>query len=139
MKPRGILEAALYCPDLDQAEAFYGGILGLEQIAKQPGRHVFFRCGEAVLLLFDPASTMVRETQIDGTAIPLHGARGAGHLAFRATETEIDEWKQRLADAAVAIDSEVRWPTGGRSIYFRDPAGNVLEFANPSLWSLTTD
>ena len=29
---------------------------------------------------------------------------------------------------------EVPWPEGGRSIYFRDPAGNSLELAPPTLW-----
>ncbi|HUH50108.1 MAG TPA: glyoxalase/bleomycin resistance/extradiol dioxygenase family protein, partial [Mycoplana sp.] len=27
--------------------------------------------------------------------------------------------------------------TGARSIYFRDPAGNSLECAEPGLWGLT--
>ena len=30
----------------------------------------------------------------------------------------------------------VTWPNGARSIYFRDPAGNSLECAEPGLWSI---
>jgi catechol 2,3-dioxygenase-like lactoylglutathione lyase family enzyme len=26
--------------------------------------------------------------------------------------------------------------TGGRSIYFRDPSGNSLEFAEPRIWGI---
>ncbi|MGN6582964.1 MAG: glyoxalase/bleomycin resistance/extradiol dioxygenase family protein, partial [Rhizobiaceae bacterium] len=26
--------------------------------------------------------------------------------------------------------------SGGRSIYFRDPAGNSIEFAEPRIWGL---
>ena len=28
------------------------------------------------------------------------------------------------------------WPGGGRSIYFRDPAGNCVELVTPGVWGL---
>ena len=59
MTPAAILESALYVTDLDAAEAFYADVLGLERIAKVEGRHVFFRCGAGVLLLFQPDVTVV--------------------------------------------------------------------------------
>jgi catechol 2,3-dioxygenase-like lactoylglutathione lyase family enzyme len=34
------------------------------------------------------------------------------------------------------IEAEVEWPKGGRSIYFRDPSGNSLEFAESKIWNL---
>jgi len=37
----------------------------------------------------------------------------------------------------VAVEADFEWPGGGRSIYFRDPAGNCLEFAEPRIWKLT--
>ena len=40
-------------------------------------------------------------------------------------------------DRGVAIEAEVEWPSGGRSLYFRDPAGNVVELAPPTLWPQT--
>jgi catechol 2,3-dioxygenase-like lactoylglutathione lyase family enzyme len=40
-----------------------------------------------------------------------------------------------LRKAGVSIEREVDWDEGGRSIYFRDPAGNVVELAPPTLWS----
>jgi catechol 2,3-dioxygenase-like lactoylglutathione lyase family enzyme len=36
----------------------------------------------------------------------------------------------------VAVESEVAWPQGGRSIYFRDPAGNSLECAEARIWGI---
>jgi catechol 2,3-dioxygenase-like lactoylglutathione lyase family enzyme len=136
MKPPGLLEASLYCSDLSAARQFYGDVLGLELISEQPGRHVFFRCGSAVLLLFNPTSTLTPGMSVGGVALPLHGAIGPGHVAFRASEVEIDAWRARLEEAGVVIDGEVTWPGGGRSIYFRDPADNVLEFGTPSLWGM---
>ena len=44
--------------------------------------------------------------------------------------------RERLQQEGVAIESEVTWPGGGRSIYFRDPAGNSLEFAMAGIWGL---
>ena len=36
----------------------------------------------------------------------------------------------------VVIEKEVGWPKGGRSIYFRDPAGNSVELVTPGRWGL---
>jgi predicted enzyme related to lactoylglutathione lyase len=36
----------------------------------------------------------------------------------------------------VAIEKIVDWPGGGRSLYFRDPAGNSLELATPRIWGI---
>jgi catechol 2,3-dioxygenase-like lactoylglutathione lyase family enzyme len=36
----------------------------------------------------------------------------------------------------VEIEADFHWPAGGRSIYFRDPSGNSLEFAEPKIWNL---
>jgi catechol 2,3-dioxygenase-like lactoylglutathione lyase family enzyme len=68
--------------------------------------------------------------------VPPHGAHGQGHLCFRAAADEIDEWAARLTAAGVDIESVVEWPKGGRSIYFRDPAGNSLEFAEARIWGM---
>ena len=136
MQPSGILESALYCDDLDLAEAFYGEVLGLERIAKAEGRHVFFRCGAGVLRLFDPEATKAPPAPDARLPVPPHGTRGEGHLCFRAEADEIERWKARLEAAGIAIEAEFEWPQGGRSIYFRDPAGNSIEFAEPRIWGL---
>ncbi len=136
MLPHGILETAVYVRDLEAARAFYTGVLGLAVYAEQPGRHLFFRCGRGMLLVFHPDVTANEATTINGSRIPPHGAVGATHLAFTVHEAELDGWRERLTIAGVAIESEVSWPNGGRSIYFRDPAGNSLELATPRLWGL---
>jgi catechol 2,3-dioxygenase-like lactoylglutathione lyase family enzyme len=66
--------------------------------------------------------------------IPPHGAAGPGHVCFRATAAEIEAWRQHLVAKGIAIESDFVWPDGGRSLYFRDPAGNSLEFAEPRIW-----
>ncbi len=42
----------------------------------------------------------------------------------------------KLKAAGIEIESEVHWPNGGRSIYFRDPAGNSLECAEAKIWGI---
>ena len=125
-----ILETSLYTSDLDQAETFYRTVLGLEVFAKEPGRHVFFKCGHQMLLLFNPAKTME-----ECDAAP-HGAHGPGHAAFAVPMSELDTWKNHLQQMGIAIEKDFQWPNGVRSIYFRDPAGNSLEFTSPKLWGL---
>jgi catechol 2,3-dioxygenase-like lactoylglutathione lyase family enzyme len=131
----GVLETALYVDDLEAADRFYGGVLGLAKIMSVPGRHLAFRCQESVLLLFNPQNTERERIMINDGAVPLHGARGAGHMAFRVAKSDLDEWRRYLRDAEVAIESEVSWPNGAHSIYFRDPAGNSLELATPDMWT----
>ncbi len=134
MQPSGILESVLYAPDLDAAEAFYREVLGFTPFTKVAGRHLFYRCGNQVFLIFNPAAT--REVSTSGIPVPTHGATGPGHLCFRATAAEIEAWRTRLVEQGVAIEMDFAWPQGGRSIYFRDPAGNSLEFGEPRIWGL---
>ena len=133
--PSQVLETALYADDLDAAEAFYGGVLGLEKITRAGNRHVFYRCGPGVLLIFNPGETEVHY-KVGQLPVPPHGARGPGHLCFRAEATELDDWRARLERAGVAIESDMEWPQGGRSIYFRDPSGNSLEFTEARIWGI---
>ena len=136
MKPEGILETVLYAPDLDAIEAFYRRVLGLEPYAKAEGRQVFYRCGDQMLLIFNPNATEVPPGADAKLPVPPHGARGPGHVCFRASAAEIAAWRARLEGLGIAIESDFEWPGGGRSIYFRDPAGNCLELAEPRIWGL---
>ncbi|MBX5298944.1 glyoxalase/bleomycin resistance/extradiol dioxygenase family protein [Rhizobium sp. NLR12b] len=134
----GMLETALYARDLDQAETFYEDVLGLEKITRAGNRHVFFRCGPGVLLIFNPEET-IKPPAPDALQVPPHGTTGQGHACFRVSGRNIDAMAEQLMAADVAIESEVYWPNGGRSIYFRDPAGNSLECAEAKIWGIEQD
>lgn len=132
MKATRVLETCLYVDDLEAAKRFYSEVVGLEFFAEVEGRHVFFRCGDAMFLLFNPDATEIELVQGIGS----HGARGPGHAAFYMGDGEIDSWRAHLEAHGVVIESDFEWPNGGRSLYFRDPAGNSLEFATPKLWEI---
>ena len=122
-------EAAIYASDLDAAKRFYHDVLGLEIISRMENRGIAFHCGETILLVFDP-----ERTRVPDAGVPTHGASGEGHIAFIVEDSELDLWRARLMSFGVAIEAEVDWPSGGRSLYFRDPARNVVEFAPHTLW-----
>ena len=140
MRPEAILESALYVTDLGAAKSFYAGVLGLDQISEVEGRHVFFRCGSGVLLLFDaagdppPAGHRTRRSRCHRTGRPARATSASPQAA-----EEIARWKAALEASGVAIEADFRWPSGGRSIYFRDPSGNSLEFAEPKIWPLADE
>ena len=76
--------------DLDAAETFYADVLGLEKIGRADGRHVFFRCGPGVLLIFNAEATKVPPAP-DASCRCRRTARSAtGHLCFAASADEID-------------------------------------------------
>lgn len=122
-------EASLYASDLAAARHFYHAILGLEVVSTLQDRGIAFRCGMTVLLVFDPMRTRVRDA-----GVPAHGAIGPGHVAFVVEEEDLGKWREHFAKHGIAIEEEVVWPRGDRSLYFRDPAGNVIEFAPPAMW-----
>ncbi len=124
----GILESCLYVDDLARARTFYEGILGLFLVSEVAGRHLFFRLGEGMLLLFRP------ESSLQAGELPPHGAQGPGHLCFKVEEAAYEGWKAYLQACSVAITAEQRWPSGAKSLYFHDPAGNVLELAPTRIW-----
>ena len=135
MKPEAILETCLYAADLDAAEAFYRDVLGLEPVTKAEGRHVFFRLGDQMLLIFNPKSTQSPSPDSKLPMLP-HGTVGPGHICFRASASEIEDWRARLVAKGITIEADFIWPGGGRSIYFRDPANNCLEFAESRIWGI---
>lgn len=125
-----LVEAGIYADDLEAAETFYRDVLGLAVLTKEPGRHVFFQAGNSVLLVFRPEETL------KGAALPSHGARGPGHFALGIPSDSLDAWKQRLQLHGVEVEKEMDWPRGGKSLYFRDPAGNSVELVTRGLWGL---
>jgi catechol 2,3-dioxygenase-like lactoylglutathione lyase family enzyme len=133
VKIKAVIETAIYANDLDNAEDFYRRILGLRVIGKEPGRHVFFQVGEASVLL-----AFLAEATLKGDQFPPHGATGPGHFALGIEPAAFDTWGKHLQGHSVTIEKEVEWPRGGRSLYFRDPSGNLVELVTPGVWGLPT-
>lgn len=99
----------------EQARNFYGGLLGLEEIAKpEPMRAsggVWFALGEQELHI--------------GIEDPFAPARKA-HPGLRVDPSELDAIATRLATAGAPVDWDERYP-GVRRFYTADPFGNRIE------------
>lgn len=134
MKVGPVLETCLYSTDLEAAERFYHDILGLEVHSRQSGRFVFFRCGKGMFLVFHP-----ERSRLSHWDVPAHGSDGPGHVAFVVAKDQLESWRRRLSSYQVAVEKELVWPGGGRSLYFRDPAGNSVELATPDLWKANSE
>lgn len=130
----GIVETILYVDDLPRAVAFYRDTLGLAPMEGDAERFQVFKVGgRQTLLLFKRGGTL-EPMPVPGGVIPPHDGSGPHHLGFAVAHDACDAWLARLRDRGVAIESEVRWPRGGRSLYFRDPDNHLLELITPGIW-----
>jgi catechol-2,3-dioxygenase len=99
----------------------------LELVQAEQGRHIFLKAGKSMLLLFRADRTL-KETKL-----PPHGAEGSQHFALQIEEEDYGAWKARLRDSGVKVEQEVTWGSS-RSIYFRDPDGNLVELITAGNW-----
>ncbi|MGZ3846210.1 MAG: VOC family protein [Flavisolibacter sp.] len=130
MKILSIKETCIYVKDLDRTKEFYSGKLGLPVISLVPGRHVFFRAGNSVLLCF------LAEETLRETVLPPHGAEGKIHFAFEVNREEYPLSLQEIKRLGIEILHHHSWKNGVRSFYFHDPDGNVVEIIEQGLWDV---
>jgi len=131
---QGIVETILYVDDMARAVAFYREVLGLEPMTGDPARFQSFAVGgRQVLLLFKRGGTLT-PTTVPGGIIPPHDGSGPHHIGFAVTKEAYEEWRGRLTERGIVIEGEAGWPRGGRSLYFRDPDGHLLELVTPGIW-----
>jgi catechol 2,3-dioxygenase-like lactoylglutathione lyase family enzyme len=87
-----------------------------------------------VLLLFPQGGTD-EPYETPGGVIPPHRGVTGGHFAIAIRQDDFDSWSKKLTDAMVPIESIVTWPGGARSLYFRDPDGNLVELITTGFWA----
>ncbi len=129
----GLLETALYVADMPRAVAFFKDVMGLEPMLSGDRLTGFDAGRQGVLLLFLTGAS-VADMPVDDGVIPGHDGSGPVHMAFAIEADEYEPWRQHLAGQGVALRGEVVWPKGGRSLYFDDPDGHLIELATPGLW-----
>lgn len=129
-----ILETALYVDDLGRSAAFYEGVMGLRTLHTDDRLRAYNVNDRSVLLLFVRGGTL-EPVRTDGGLIPPHDGSGRLHMAFAVRAEALPEWRAHLEAHGVEIEGSSDWKRGGRSLYFRDPDGNLLEIASmPGLW-----
>ena len=117
------LRVALTVADFEQAIAFYGDALGLEQLADwsdEDGRVVVFSAGRATLEVFDEAQA-AKVDEIEA------GRRVSGTVRLAVEVADSEEMADRLiAAGAEQVGRPVLTPWGDRSARVEAPDGMQL-------------
>jgi catechol-2,3-dioxygenase len=132
------VETCIYSSDLEKMKNFYTTYLGLQFISEENGRHVFLKAGKSMLLIFNPDNTRIKDNSI----FPLHGAvtpPASIHFALEIEKEDYQNCKYVLIQNKIDIEKELTWGNEMRSIYFRDPVGNLVEFITRGNWPLEDD
>lgn len=129
-----VLETALYVDDVKRSAEFYINLFNFAIIVRDDSRICALDvAGQQVLLLFKKGATL-QPSHSESGIIPPHHGDGNLHFAFAINADQYDSWKDRLTNLGILIESEVRWPLGGLSLYFRDPDEHCVELATPGTW-----
>jgi catechol 2,3-dioxygenase-like lactoylglutathione lyase family enzyme len=121
-----IKETCLYVTELERTKFFYLD-MGLELITFTPGRHVFFRAGNSVLLCF------LNEAVQNEKSLPPHYGLGNLHFALEVKKFDYESVKNEIGKK-ISIEHEHNWPNGLKSFYFRDPDNHLVEIVQEGLW-----
>lgn len=133
LAPPTIRETCLYVEDLARAVVFYRALLNYEVLASDERFCALDAGGDQVLLLFVRGAT-TQPAELPGGTIPPHDGSGPVHVGFGIELETIEDWLARLAQLNIPIESRMSWPNGGRSIFFRDPDGHLVELLTRGTW-----
>jgi catechol 2,3-dioxygenase-like lactoylglutathione lyase family enzyme len=133
MKIRRIIETCIYSSDLGSMKKFYVDTLALPVVDEEEGKFIFLQAGMSMLLIFNPARTSESNEKL-----PTHGAETPPariHFAMEIEAGDYERWKELLARNNTTLEKEVSWNEGkAKSLYFRDPSGNLVELITPGEW-----
>lgn len=134
MNVQALGHVVLKVRNMEQAEAFYNGVLGLPIATRmtEPFEMTFFTLGNhhdfAVMAVGDAAAD----------ADP--GSVGLFHVAFKIGDSldQLLEAKRELAEQGIGTDMEMDH-TVTKSLYLHDPDGNMVEVYVDSSTAWRTD
>ena len=130
---QGLLEFGLYVKDVSRAADFYHNLFGFPVLLSTERIAALDVEGKQILLLFKHGASS-ESVNMPGGVLPGHDGEGTTHFAFAIQESDIEPWEHWLGEQDVEVESEVEWEEGGRSLYFRDLDGHLLELVTPGVW-----
>jgi lactoylglutathione lyase len=111
----------LFARDLAAMRKFYGETLGFDHNRELGNFWTEYRIGCNILALTQHGELLFNDTPPPAGALSVQ-------LAFRVAPAEVLECAAALKAAGVKIEHEPKdQPWGHRTVFFRDPDGNVLE------------
>ena len=124
-----VYETVLYTSDVAGTAEFYEDVLGLRALTRSKLVASFRLDDGGVLLIFDRDRSAAA-----GREVPSHGSEGPGHVALSVHAGRLAGLESHLKARGIAIERELVWDEGARSIYVRDPAGNSVEIIEGEAW-----
>jgi len=117
---RSIDYTVIFVRDMTAMRRFYEGVLGFSLLRELSPGWIEFRIGDNTLALARPSRTA------SDAPIPIGSA--SLQLAFKVSAPEVDQCADELARQGVDLVSPpTNQPFGHRTLFFRDPDGNLLE------------
>jgi len=117
---RAIDYTVVFVRDMAAMRRFYGDVLGFHLVRELSSGWIEYRVGANTLALAKPSRTAADAPVPNGSA--------ALQLAFKVSAPEVDKCADELVGQGVDLLSP---PTdqafGHRTLFFRDPDGNLLE------------
>jgi catechol 2,3-dioxygenase-like lactoylglutathione lyase family enzyme len=117
---RSIDYTVIFVRDMAAMRRFYEGVLGFSLLRELSSGWIEYRIGDNTLALARPGRTA------GDAPIPIGSA--ALQLAFKVSAPEVDQCADELTRQGVDLVSPpTNQPFGHRTLFFRDPDGNLLE------------
>jgi catechol 2,3-dioxygenase-like lactoylglutathione lyase family enzyme len=117
---RGLDYTILFARDMKAMQAFYETTMRFEHYFSLGEDWNEYRVGRNILALCRPGLVIGDATPPTGTA--------AVHLAFQVRREEVDTCEAALrAEGVPIVAPATDQPWGHRTVFFRDPDGNLLE------------
>ncbi len=130
---QGMLEFGLYVKDVTRAADFYHLLFGFPVLISKERMAALDVEGKQILLLFKHGASS-EPMNMPGGVLPPHDGEGTSHVAFAIQGSDLEPWEHWLREQGVEVESKVEWEEGGRSLYFRDLDGHLLELVTPGVW-----
>ena len=132
MQLTGLHHLTAICADLDRTTAFYRDVLGLKLVREgasdddPDARHFWFSAGDGGA---GGPQTFISFLEYPNLERGVVGVGTVQHFAFAVDSAEEQEaWRDYLRGRGVEA-TDVFERGGFRSIYLRDPDGNIVEIA----------
>ena len=117
---RAIDYTVIFVRDLAAMRRFYEDVLAFPLVRELSPGWIEYRIGANTLALAKPSRT--------AADAPLPQGSAALQLAFKVSPPEVDQCADELVQKGVALLSPpTDQPFGHRTLFFRDPDGNLLE------------
>jgi lactoylglutathione lyase len=117
---RAVDYTIIFVRDFQAMRVFYQDVLGLPLSRELSDGWIEYRIGSNTLALAQPSRT--------AADLPVPLGTASLQLAFKVSAPDVDQCARELQEKGIALlEPPTDQPFGHRTLFFRDPDGNLLE------------